>query len=242
ALPEEIQILSRTRGRKKLKTGAVASNDFVVRLYVSAVDKAALDARLQQIREQGYPNYFGQQRFGLQGQNVEKLIAMAKGKRCKPQQRSIYLSAGRSQLFNLMLSARVRENNWNQLQIGDVALLNNSRSFFSVTEVNDELQQRLDTFDIHPALPLYGKGDWPSAGDQYALEQKVYAENREIVQALDKFKVELMPRASRVIARELSWDINDEYVELSFTLPSGAYATSLLEQLFELHEPERNSA
>lgn len=238
-LPQEILIVSQTRGKKKLKTVAVLGNEFKLRIHFSRINREELESRLGVIQKDGFPNFFGQQRFGHKGKNVENLVALSKGKRCKPQQRGMYISAGRSYLFNIMLNERVRDNTWNHWIAGDVAVLNNTRSIFPVETVTDELKRRLDEFDVHPALPLYGLGEWPSDQAQRALEQHVYAQHPDIVKALEKLKVEIMPRASRALPEAMSWQIEASYVDICFTLGAGSYATTLLEQIFELEEPER---
>lgn len=239
-LPEGISIVSQTRGQRKLKTPAVLGNEFKLKIYMPEIDKDVLEKRLVQIQKVGYPNFFGQQRFGFDGKNVEKLIGLAKGKRCKPQQRGIYISAGRSYLFNVMLNERVRENTWNQWIDGDVAILNATRSIFPVEEVDDEIQQRLKSFDVHPALPLYGSGEWPSTAKQRELESRVYAQHPDILHALEKLRVDIMPRASRVLPVDMHWAIKASELDVQFTLTAGSFATTLLEQLFTLEEPERN--
>ena len=238
-LPEGIQVLTQTRGKKKLKQVAVRSNTFKLKIYYSNIDKIKLNQQLTVIRERGFPNFFGNQRFGKDAANLNALLAVAKGKRLKPALRSLAISAGRSYLFNLMLNARVKQNTWDQWIEGDVAILNDSRSIFPVEIVDEELSRRLREFDIHPALPLYGLGEWPSQHEQRLLEQNVYSENPELVKALEKLKIEIMPRAGRVLPRDMQWTIEDECLQISFTLGAGSFATTLLEQVFDLREPER---
>ena len=239
-LPESFSILDKTRGQKKLKTTAVLGNEFFIRVHFKeAIDSGRLDSYLQFITANGFPNFFGSQRFGREGKNVEKLLAMANGKRCKPQQKSLYLSAGRSFLFNQILNERVHTENWNKFLPGDVAILNNTRSIFPVEQIDEAIQERLERFDIHPALPLYGIGKWPSDEEPRKIEQSVYAQHKECCRALEKFKVQLMPRASRVVPEYMDWEINDANVEIKFQLPAGSFATTLLEQLFLIEEPER---
>ncbi len=238
ALPENISITTMTRGQKKLKTAAAAGNEFIIRFAVDSADVDEIDLRLAFIKIHGMPNYFGEQRFGHGQKNLENLLALAAGKRFKPFQRGIFISAGRSYLFNQMLARRVQQETWNQWIPGDVALLNKTRSIFPLDEITEEKQQRLQAFDLHPALPLYGtgyaSGDWPSDKLQREIEQTVCSENMAIVAALEKLKVENMPRASRVLPDSMQWQYAEGSMELSFSLPAGAYATTLLEQVFSI--------
>ncbi len=65
----------------------------------------------------GVPNYYGLQRFGKEGANLDKALAFFSGgfKRSPLFQRGIYLSAARAYLFNQVLAQRVKERNWNGL-------------------------------------------------------------------------------------------------------------------------------
>ena len=81
------------------------------------------------------------------------------GARLRRDKRSLYLSALRSYLFNQLLACRVRAASWNQVEHGDVCCLAGSRSVFSCAQVDESIQRRAATFDIHPGLPLWGRGE-----------------------------------------------------------------------------------
>lgn len=236
SLPDELRIVRQTRGQKKLKQAAVLANQFFIRTKLGDFDTNALTKQLTYIRDNGFPNYFGSQRFGLDGRNIDNLIALGKGKRFKPHQKGMFISAGRAYIFNQILNERVKHDCWNQWIAGDVAMLDGTRSIFPIETVTEELEQRLASFDIHPALPLYGTGEWPSTLEQQKLEQKVYAENPSVITALEKLKVEVMPRASRVVPQDMQWQLHDVFLDLHFTLPAGAFATTLIEQIITLSE------
>lgn len=67
---ESLKILQRSRHQRKLQRGAHSANGFTLRLTELRGERAALDARLERIRNLGVPNYFGLQRFGHEGGNV----------------------------------------------------------------------------------------------------------------------------------------------------------------------------
>lgn len=114
------QVIEQHRHDKKLRRGSHQSNHFQIVLRDLQGDTAELERRLQIIKQQGFANYFGEQRFGYQGQNLVKAKALLAGEfKCKPFLRSIYLSAARSYVFNAYLSERVRQGNWNQVLAGD---------------------------------------------------------------------------------------------------------------------------
>lgn len=133
-LPAEVEVLDTTRHTRKLHTGALQGNDFVITLRACQADRSALAQRLLAISRGGVPNYFGEQRFGFQGDNILRARALFAGKQVRDAKlRGIYLSAARSFIFNEVLAERVRAGNWNRALAGEVYALNGSRSFFSAS-------------------------------------------------------------------------------------------------------------
>jgi tRNA pseudouridine13 synthase len=103
---DTLKILKSTRHKRKLQRGAHAANGFTLRLTQLQADKAALDQRLELIKKQGIPNYFGAQRFGYDGGNVGEARQYAERK-ALPEQRNVrsrLLSTARSYLFNNVLA------------------------------------------------------------------------------------------------------------------------------------------
>ena len=108
---EQVRVLESGRHRAKLKRGSHRSNRFriVVRDLEAAED---FDAQVERVQAQGVPNYFGEQRFGRQGANVDRARDMFDGQlEPRRHERGLYLSAARAFLFNEILSRRVAEGN-----------------------------------------------------------------------------------------------------------------------------------
>jgi len=121
---DDVKILSQTRHRKKLPRGALRANRFTLVLRELEGDREALEKRLVRVLEQGVPNYFGEQRFGRGGSNLQAAQSMFAGHRVKDRHlRGLYLSAARSFLFNEVLAARIAEGNWNQVLAGEALML-----------------------------------------------------------------------------------------------------------------------
>lgn len=228
---DHLKILQCVRHARKLKRGVLAGNRFQLRIRHWQGDAAQTEQQLQQIQQHGFPNYFGEQRFGYQGRNVEKALAMFAGSKVKREQRSIYLSAARSWLFNQILAERVAAQTWLTALAGDVFKLDNSNSHFHAASVEAELQQRLDSGDIHATGALYGKGDAEVTGQVLAQEQAIIAAHPELAAGLLKADVEHDRRALRVLPQDLSWQIDSDSLSLSFRLPAGSYATGLLREI-----------
>ncbi|MEE4246874.1 MAG: tRNA pseudouridine(13) synthase TruD, partial [Kangiellaceae bacterium] len=107
---EGYSVLQIERHNKKLKHGAVKFNQFKLLLTNISGEPVSVEQQLNLIKQQGYPNYFGAQRFGRQGSNLDNAVAMLKGeKRVRKNKKSIYLSALRSWFFNQFLAERIEQ-------------------------------------------------------------------------------------------------------------------------------------
>lgn len=230
---DDVAILQRVRHHRKLRTGGLQGNRFRIVVRELSGDTAGIEQRLKTIMTSGVPNYFGEQRFGNNGGNLDKALAMFKGEsRPRRSLQSIYLSAARSFLFNELLSRRVEAQSWQRPVPGDVMMLDGSHSVFkSKGEPADELISRLDAGDIHITGPLYGKGTPMVEDDAAALESSVFAQHPEFVAGLDAAGLKPERRALRVIPKELQWRFEDDTLILNFTLPAGSYATAVLREL-----------
>ncbi len=235
---DDIEVLQHARHRRKLKRGALAGNRFVIRLRQVEGSHEAIEARLQQIRAHGVPNYFGAQRFGRHGDNVAQARAMFAGKRVRRRERGMLLSAARSQIFNAVLDARVRAGNWNHAIDGELYCLAGSRSWFGPEPASDVLLERLAKGDIHPSGPLWGVGGSPAGGAAAELENAIAASHRELCEGLAAAGMAHARRALRLLPQALAWQWPAEgTLELTFGLPAGCYATTLIDELGPMTEP-----
>lgn len=230
---EQLKILQSLRHPRKLKRGVLDGNRFEITLRHWHGDRLQTERQLEQIQRQGYPNYFGEQRFGHHGQNLDRCLEMFAGRRVKPEQRSLYLSAARSYLFNLILAQRVNQGNWNLGLPGDVFKLDGSNSQFHAEVIDDILRQRLASGDIHPTAALFGKGGNTVSGDALLLEQQVFAEYPQLCEGLLKAGLEQDRRAMRVKPDQLAWHVEEDVLRLNFVLPAGSYATGLLREIVD---------
>jgi tRNA pseudouridine13 synthase len=232
---EGFEVLQARRHRRKLKPGALQGNDFSlsVRAFTAAAPLVA--ARMEAIATQGVPNYFGAQRFGRDGANLQRAIDWF-NEGVVPRehmQRSLALSAARAALFNAVLAARVRNGSWNQIQCGDVANLDGSQSVFAVAAMDDALQARCDQFDIHPTGLLAGKGLGKVQGAPASLEAEISSQHALLVDGLYRAGVEQQRRALRVCPMQLTWQLQGDLLQMSFRLRRGAFATAVLHELLD---------
>lgn len=124
-------ILAHGRHPKKLRPGMHRANDFAIVLRFDDGVAEIVEPKLAAIARQGVPNYFGEQRFGIEGNNLREVAAIVARPRPRFQGRrgGLYLSAARSWLFNLVLAARVQDGTW--LQVADGPLWGRGRSVAS---------------------------------------------------------------------------------------------------------------
>jgi tRNA pseudouridine13 synthase len=230
-----VTIITAARHTRKLKRGALGGNRFLILVRQLEGDAAALQSRLSSVAAHGVPNYFGPQRFGHRGLNLERgarLLAGEQTRRRLPRhKRSIYISAVRSFLFNQVLAARVTAGNWNRIVDGETASLDGSRSVFSCTLPDESLARRCQEFDIHPSGPLPGTDGSPPQADALSIEREVLGEYPALVDGLKGAGVAAARRSLRLPVRELNWRVGEGSLELSFSLPPGGYATSVLREL-----------
>jgi tRNA pseudouridine13 synthase len=235
---EGIELLSAQRHRRKLKRGALKGNCFGLRVRDLRGDRDDVVRRLDRVAVEGFPNYFGEQRFGRDRTNLPAALTWFEAglPRSSRHRRSLLLSAARAWLFNLVLDARVRDGSWNRLLPGEVLCLAGSRSFFP-SEGQTGLEERLSSGDVHPSGPLWGRGEPPTAGECLELERSVARQWDLLARGLEAGGLSQERRPLRILPEDLRWAFaGPDVLELHFALPAGAYATSLLQAVLDIEE------
>jgi len=230
---EGVRIVEQQLHRRKLRRGAHRGNAFRIALRGDdiAPHREEIAERLAQIKSRGVPNYFGEQRFGRDGGNVDLGRSLFSGRRLTRNKRSIALSAVRSFLFNEILDSRVRDGSWEQILPGELVNLDGSGSVFSVNEVSSEIIARCAAFDIHPTATLWGS-QAPRGTDSVAsLENAATAPYTELCDGLLRVGVNASSRPLRVRVQDLRWELEDDALWLEFLLPKGAFATTVLREI-----------
>lgn len=235
AAETDFRVLAQAWHAKKLPRGALRGNRFVLTLRDVAGIRDAIDARLATISSHGVPNYFGEQRFGREGGNLDAARAMFAGRRMGRDKRSILLSAARSEIFNAVLAERVRRDDWDVGLDGEVWMLDGTHSVFGPQPADEALAARCAALDIHPTGPMWGEGALRSQGDAAALETAAAAARSDLATGLERAGLRQERRALRLPVRELAWQWPaDDVLELRFFLPAGSYATAVLHALGEV--------
>ena len=238
---EGVKILDTIRHQRRLKLGSIKYNEFTLTLR-EVSDIPALLQRLELVK-QGVPNYYGEQRFGIQGGNLRLAEQLFSGSGIEDRKiRGLALSASRSFLFNLQVDARVKAGTFNQLLKGEVVQLDGSGSIFKVPEVDETLNQRLLDADIHPTAGLPGLGEPLITADALEFEQQSLAPWQHWVDKLAQMNVRAERRSIRVLPADLQAEAQGNNVKVSFKLYSGCFATSVLRELVDYQDVQRNYA
>jgi len=217
----EFKVLSQSRHVKKLRPGDLQGNHFRIVLRDVTGERDAIEANLKAVATQGVPNYFGAQRFGFDGGNVEQGRAMlAREIRVRnPKKKGIYLSAVRSFVFNEVLALRIQQGLWGQALPGDVM---------------DEAGR--------PTGPLWGRGRVSTTDHAQALENGVAERHATLCDGMEHAGLDQDRRALVACPADMSWAWpQTDQLLISFALPAGNYATSVLNEILRTTEPERHT-
>jgi len=217
----EFKVLSQSRHVKKLRPGDLQGNRFRIVLRDVSGDRDALEANLQAVAAHGVPNYFGAQRFGFDGGNVEQGRAMlAREIRVRnPKKKGIYLSAVRSFVFNEVLALRMQQGLWGKTLPGDVM---------------DEAGR--------PTGPLWGRGRVSTTDQAQALENGVAERHAILCDGMEHAGLDQDRRALVASPEGMSWEWPQaDQLVLTFSLPAGNYATSVLSEILRTTEPDRHT-
>lgn len=243
---ETLTILTQHWHGKKLNRGTHKHNRFIITLKDVQGDKSAIDAQLSAISTHGVPNYFGEQRFGKDGNNLpqavaffEKLLSTDKPYRPHKKDRNkhaLYISTAKSAIFNALLAKRVLMGCWDSPVSGDVFNLNGTGSVFCA-DIDDTIKARLMAGNIHIAGILYGTGKRLSSDEALSLENEVLNDFTTFKDGLEKIGASGAYRPLRLMVDELVWSWQDDCLHLQFILPTGAFATSVLSALMHQNAP-----
>ena len=218
----EFKVLGQGRHVKKLRPGMLQGNRFRIVLRDVTGPRDAIEANLRAVASRGVPNYFGAQRFGHDGGNVELGRAMlAREIRVRhPKKKGIYLSAVRSFVFNEVLALRIAQGLWGQDLPGDVM---------------DESGR--------PTGPMWGRGRVGTTDAAQALEMGVAQRHAALCDGMEHAGLDQERRSLVALPLDMAWEWPQaDQLVLAFALPAGNYATSVLDEIVQTTEPERHAA
>lgn len=229
-----IKVLEAWKHRKKLKIGKLWGNEFKVR--IRNVKKKDLDIAieiLEILKKKGVPNYYEEQRFGINKKNHiigeaiikkdwEKIAKLTNNKfkeRIPKHLKYFFISAFQSYLFNLVLDKRMPYID--KIFSGDI-VRKGKKWFFAITN------ESLKNFEKVATGPIFGRKMKIAKGKEGKIEDK-------IIKKFD-LKLEEMPKGTR---RDLRFEIMkpkiywDKGIVLEFILMKGCYATRVLREIMK---------
>lgn len=223
------------RHRNKLKAGHLIGNRFRIVIAAPAGDAAERVEKITaSLRRTGVPNYYGEQRFGLDKDNAQKGRDVILG-RGGPRQKWLtrfLASAFQSALFNLWLGERIRRGEFTSLLRGDIARKVASGGIFEVEDEETD-RQRFEAGELTYTGPIYGwKMRW-AGGEPGERERAVLDASGVSVDHLKSAGLRGSRRAARLSLPDLTWRVHEEGLEVGFTLPKGAFATVVLREIMK---------
>lgn len=227
--------------RNKLKMGHLLGNRFTIRVTDLAVELEEGITRAQQIveriRQRGLPNYYGPQRLGQNGSNVRRgldLIFKRKDLRNR-WVRDLLKSSVQSYLCNRYLTRRLESGDFDRLLVGDVAKKYDTGGLFEVEDVAAE-QPRYEQKAISFTAPMYGPKMWAAKEEAGELEASVLADAGLTMEHLSKARLNGTRRMGRILVDDLTVAPVEDGIEVTFYLPKGAFATTVLRELMKVED------
>ena len=236
---ENYKILKSDWHDKKIRVGVHKANQFEITIRNVKGQSDELENIVALIRTHGFANYFGEQRFGRQQDNVAQALRVLnnrhKLKRLSRNKKSLYLSALRSELFNQILSKRVQQGIWMEPVEGDVFMLAGRQSIFAEA-LSEEILQRYKELDIHSALSMAGTGETRISHQASEIEHDIFQQNSEIHQTLLTLDIPRSLRPNRALATDfmIESDIENNTIVVKVELESGVYLTTLLQHFINV--------
>lgn len=227
-ISESWKVVDQVRLPRKLRRGDHQGNRFRILLRHVEGDREALEAGLRRLASEGCPNYFGPQRFGHDGGNLDHAANLdpadirsgGSRKRRRGRQSTgsgssknvLYFSAARSWLFNEILARRVSDGSWKRVIEGEP-----------------------DQHASAPTGPLWGDGGTAATGMQEKMERDLVGQWPTLARLFADTRMKPERRSLVCMPRELEWQWSGvDQLELEFGLLPGQYATAVLGELFDL--------
>jgi tRNA pseudouridine13 synthase len=240
-----IRVLEAARHPHKLRTGHVRANRFRIRVRgLPAGEAPALAGRARAILDRlaeppGTPNWYGEQRFGRDGDNAARGRELLGGARRAGRDRRLdrlMISALQSELFNAWLAARIADGLYRRAIAGDILHKRGGGLFDCADPAVDE--PRLCAGELAATGPMFGDrmrrpaDGTPAAAreaailDAAGLSRDAFARVRALAEGTRRDAA--VPLTGAAVAAA-----DDGTLEVAFTLPGGAYATAVMREIMK---------
>lgn len=252
-----IKILNTHTHKNKLKIGHLKGNNFFIRLKkVLPKDAIILENILGNIKQYGFANYFGYQRFGKFGDNFDEAKQILSGtKKIKnPKIRDFLISAYQSFYFNKWLCKRVEFSKFfdsfsveelysiYKIDRDDIKSIKKQPQFFKILrgdvfshypfgkyfieEDFIEVIQRFISKDITVTGPIIGKDMFNAADYANTIEKEIVP-----YEFISKMQGTRRFAWSWLSDLKSYYNENEGHFCIEFFLDKGSYATVVLEEI-----------
>ena len=230
-------VVEAQRHGHKLKTGHLKRNRFEIALRGEGDVLALVSQRAEDLLRRGMPNRYGEQRFGMRGDNAQQAKKLLEGGAAPRDRRAarFLISALQSAVFNAVLEERA--DAIDRVELGDLARVEESGGLFWVDDLDRELP-RAAAFEISATGPIFGTKVRSPKGAAAEIERRVF-DRFGLPSDLTRLSLPrgVRARGSRrpLRVRPVDLDVSalsdGDGLLVKCGLPSGAYVTVLLDAL-----------
>ena len=232
-----VKINSYNFHQRKIKKGHLSGNQFNIKIRDIDMDIEDALKKTKQITEiihqKGLPNLYGNQRFGIEGDNAQQGLEILKSERKVPNKwlRQFLLSSFQSHLFNYYIVKRIEAGLLDKFMQGDIAKKHDTGGMFVVEDKETE-QERFKNKEICFTGPMFGKKMTPAKEEALEFENSVMEENGVTAEEFKQLKVN-GTRRTGIILPEIETYKEIDGIRVKFNLPKGAFATIVLREIMK---------
>lgn len=225
------EIIDVVRHRNKIRTGHVAGNRFRILLSdVSPNQLAAAQAIRTALLSSGLPNFFGEQRFGIDMGNIDRCLRFWDRRRPERSREDAFMvSVLQSALFNLWMCQRMARGEYRSILPGDIVQKTDTGGLFIVRDIA-EAAERFSRGAIVYTGPMFGAKMMRAEDQEAEYETRTLGAVGMDPDAFKRLKSPGTRRTALLHLDDLRIEPAPTGLLFTFTLPSGAYATIVMRE------------
>jgi tRNA pseudouridine13 synthase len=187
----------------------------------------------QSAKSHGLPNFYGVQRFGINGDNAQqgREVLLGRGGHERWTRRFL-LSAYQASLFNTWLAERMGHGWFERVLTGDIAKKSDTGGLFEVEDAGVEYP-RFQRGEITYTGPIYGSRMWWAKDEPGELERAVFEAAGLTKAILRRARLDGSRRRARLLLDDLRMEPHPSGLLFTFSLPKGAYATTVMREFMK---------